>query len=444
MRIKNYFYKLLHKYISLYVFSSDSMVEIDPRSLGLFKEFSNHEKRILYTCALSASLKESSADYIKLKDLKNHDPDFCLLNGNLHYVMDIQAYLEDLHLACGNDTRLIITYYSSLWRPLFKVATFLQFRSKTPECNWISHEDIDNLLYLSGFELIKRDNKILIPFYIPILSNLVNRFLAPLPFLRIFTIVNILIARPIRESKKSSLPSVSIIVPARNEAGNIENVILRLPKIGPDTEIIFVEGHSNDDTWQKIQEVQKKYGHQHKIISAKQDGVGKKDAVRKGFSLATKDIFMILDADLTVSPEDLPKFYQALVNNKGEFINGSRLVYPMEKQAMRFMNMVGNKFFAIAFSFALGQNFKDTLCGTKALFRDNYKKIEAHRYYFGEFDPFGDFDLIFGAARLGLKIVEIPILYKERTYGNTNIRRWKHGMILFSMLIFAARKIKFL
>ncbi len=217
-----------------------------------------------------------------------------------------------------------------------------------------------------------------------------------------------------------------------------------MPKMGPDDEIIFVEGHSKDDTWQKIQEVQQKYAAQFKMISVKQDGVGKKDAVIKGFSLATKDIFMILDADLTVSPEDLPKFYRALVSDKGEFINGSRLVYPMEKQAMRFLNMIANKFFAIAFSFVLGEKFKDTLCGTKVLRRETYQRIKSHSSYFGDFDPFGDFDLIFGAARLGLKIVEIPIFYKERKYGSTNIRRWKHGLMLLRMLMFAARKIKFL
>jgi glycosyltransferase involved in cell wall biosynthesis len=239
-------------------------------------------------------------------------------------------------------------------------------------------------------------------------------------------------------------PSVSVVVAARNEAGNIESLFQRLPRMGPDDELIIVEGHSTDDTWQVIQEVAQKYKHTINVTIAQQDGNGKGDAIRKGFALASKDILMVLDADLTVPPETLPKFYRVLLADKGEFINGSRLVYPMEEKAMRFFNILGNKFFATAFSFVLGQRFKDTLCGTKVLTRENYHIIAKHRSYFGDFDPFGDFDLLFGASRLGLKIVEVPIAYKERTYGNTNIQRWKHGVLLLKMLFFAARKIKFI
>jgi glycosyltransferase involved in cell wall biosynthesis len=254
--------------------------------------------------------------------------------------------------------------------------------------------------------------------------------------------VNIVVARPVFEA--AGKPSVSIVVPARNEAGNISNIVDRIPRMGPDDEIIFVEGNSTDDTWKVIQRVQRERGAARNIVICQQEGKGKGDAVRKGFSLARKEILMILDADMTVPPEDLPKFYQALATGKGEFINGSRLVYPMEKKAMRFFNILGNKFFAGAFSFVLGQRFKDTLCGTKVLTRGNYAKLAASRSFFGEFDPFGDFDLIFGASRMGLKIIEVPVNYRERVYGDTNISRWRHGAILLVMLAFAARKIKFI
>ena len=193
-----------------------------------------------------------------------------------------------------------------------------------------------------------------------------------------------------------------------------------------------------------MKDLQKKYSSTAHIVLARQDGKGKGDAVRKGFDLATHELLMVFDADLSVMPEDLPKFYDALNEGKGEFINGSRLVYPVNEKAMRFWNLVGNKFFAAMFSFLVGQRFKDTLCGTKALTREQYLKIAEHRSYFGEFDPFGDFDLIFGACRLGMKIVEIPVQYQPRTYGVTNIQRWRHGLLLFRMLVFAARKITFL
>jgi glycosyltransferase involved in cell wall biosynthesis len=277
-----------------------------------------------------------------------------------------------------------------------------------------------------------------------LLSNFINRYVAPLPLFRNFCLLNIAVARLMVDSGEPSAPSVSIVVPARNESGNIEAIINRIPVMGPDDEIVFVEGNSTDDTWQVIQAAQRRYGDSRRILIAQQEGKGKGDAVRKGFGLATKEILMILDADMTVPPEDLPKFYNAIKGRKGEFINGTRLVYPMEKEAMRFFNLLGNKFFAMAFSYVLGQRYKDTLCGTKVISRANYQKLAANRSYFGEFDPFGDFDLIFGAARMGLKIVEVPISYRQRVYGETNISRWRHGTILLAMLVFAARKIKFL
>jgi glycosyltransferase involved in cell wall biosynthesis len=276
-------------------------------------------------------------------------------------------------------------------------------------------------------------------------SNFINRYIAPLPFFRAFNLVNVVVARPVQVmADVDSEPSVSVVVAARNEEGNIEDIINRLPEMGTDDELILIEGNSTDNTWEKIKEVYEKNKNRINMQIAQQGGRGKGDAVRKGFAMAKKDILMILDADLTVAPEYLPKFYNAIVSGKGEFINGSRLVYPMEDKAMRFFNIVGNKFFAMAFSFVLGQRFKDTLCGTKVLSRQNYQKLAKNRKYFGNFDPFGDFDLIFGSARMCLKIVEVPISYRERIYGDTNISRWRHGIILLKMLFFAACKIKFI
>jgi glycosyltransferase involved in cell wall biosynthesis len=286
----------------------------------------------------------------------------------------------------------------------------------------------------------------LIPFYIPLISGFFNDYLAKLPFFRWFTLNMYSFAKPesrVSREEYNSKYVTSIVIPARNESGNIEDALLRMPRFGKDIEILFIEGNSTDDTWQKIQEIAAKYQDRWNIKIAQQPGKGKGDAVRKGFSMATGDILMILDADLTVPPEDLPKFYDAIASGKGDFINGSRLVYKMEKNAMRPLNLLGNKFFSIAFSFLLERPFKDTLCGTKVIFREDYIKLIQNRKFFGEFDPFGDFDLIFGAYKLNLKIVELPIRYRERTYGETNISRFKHGFILLKMCFFAARKIKF-
>ena len=231
------------------------------------------------------------------------------------------------------------------------------------------------------------------------------------------------------------------MIPCRNEKGNIEAAITRLPRFGLRQEIIFVDGHSTDGTVEEIQRVMRQWP-QYDLKLFIQDGKGKGDAVRKGFTHATGDILMILDADLTMPPEDLPKFYDAIASGKGEFINGSRLVYPMEEEAMRFLNLIGNKFFSMAFSWLLGERIKDTLCGTKVLFRKDYERIVANRAYFGEFDPFGDFDLLFGASKLNLKILEVPIRYQERTYGTTNINRFQHGWLLLKMTVYGFFRLK--
>ena len=259
--------------------------------------------------------------------------------------------------------------------------------------------------------------------------------------IRSLSLTGYIIARKAEPPAKTKL-SVSVIIPARNESGNIENALMRMPKMGSHTEVIFVEGHSTDNSLDEIKRVCDKYKDQWDVKYYLQDGKGKGDAVRKGFNMATGDILMILDADLTVPPEQLGKFYDAISSGKGEFINGTRLVYPMEKQAMRFLNIIGNNFFSVLFSWLLDQRLKDTLCGTKVLLKENYQKISENRHYFGEFDPFGDFDLLFGASKLNLKIVEIPIRYQAREYGETNISRFKHGWLLIKMSVFALTKMK--
>lgn len=436
-----YLYRKLRDYLDLYIRPDDSVVEIDAK--GMSESLGLHNKNLL---VFKSGGGESWTETCDLELAKDLPPDWVLLNGNIHYEADVQSFLEDLRQILTPSSKIILTYYSSLWKPLLRLATFLGLRSVTPEENWIANEDVRNLLLLANYELVRHESKLLIPVYIPVISYLANRFVAPLPGFRMFNLLNIVVARPLLPPPpgEALAPSVSVIVPARNEAGNIEAAILRTPVMGPDDELIFIEGNSTDDTWTTICRLQEKYAGHRTIRVDRQEGKGKGDAVRKGFAIAEKEILMILDADLTVPPEELPRFYAALTSQKGEFINGSRLVYPMEKQAMRFLNLLGNKFFAVMFSFVLGQRFKDTLCGTKVLTRENYVKLAAHRKYFGEFDPFGDFDLIFGAARMALRIVEVPVHYRERTYGETNIHRWRHGLILLRMLRFAAARIKFL
>ncbi len=367
--------------------------------------------------------------------------DYVVIIETIGHVDDIQLAFKELHKVCKPETRLIIVYYNYLWQPILKFSEAVGLRMKHLLQHWLPLEDISNLLYLNDFEVIKKGYRFLLPIYIPFISTFFNKFLTNMPFFWKLSLNEIVIARPIEVRKQPEEVTCSVIVPCRNERGNIEQAVIRIPNMGKHTEIIFVEGHSEDGTLEECERV--KTGYSEKDIKVLvQDGKGKGDAVRKGFDHAKNDILMILDADLTVPPEDLPKFFNAIVSGKGEFINGSRLVYQMEKDAMRFLNLLGNKFFSKAFTYLLEQRIRDTLCGTKVLWKEDYKKIYIGRHYFGDFDPFGDFDLLFGAVKLNLKIVEIPIRYRERTYGRTQISRFKHGLLLFKMTFFALRKIK--
>lgn len=375
---------------------------------------------------------QSGFDYIILSDLVND-------------LWDVQRVFDQVAGACSPSTRVIINSYSRLWEFPFAVARRLGLAADVTGPNWLTTEDLENLLYLAGLELIRSWQEILCPVRVPGIDALCNRGLVKIPPFRFAALANFMVARPApnRTRTPDPEPLVSVIVPARNEAGNIEQVFQRVPEMGMGTEIVFVEGHSRDDTWGAIERAMAKHP-ERRCKLLRQTGEGKGDAVRLGFASAEGDLLMILDADLTVAPEDLPRFYAALRSGAGEFANGVRLVYPMEGRAMQFLNLVGNKLFSWTFSWLIGQKIKDTLCGTKALSRIHYREIAENRPYFGDFDPFGDFDLIFGATRLNLKLVDIPIRYLDRTYGQTNIQRWKHGWALIRMSIFASRRLKFI
>lgn len=377
----------------------------------------------------------------------NEKFDLIIISNLIGFVDDIQNVFEQVKKVSHPNTKVIVQFYNSLWEPVIKFAELIGIKKKTPLQNWLNSRDINNLLFVSGFDVYRNSKRLIFPVFFPLLSFIFNKYLAKFPFFRFFSLNIYSFAKPLPENDENVYNqkySTTVVIPARNESGNIENAITRLPKFGKHVEIIFIEGNSTDDTWEKIQEIQKKYAATHDIKIGQQKGKGKADAVREGYKIATGDILMILDADLTVPPEDIPKFYNAIASGKGDFINGTRLVYPMDKEAMRFLNYLGNHFFSWAFTWLLEQRFKDTLCGTKVMFRKDYIKLTKNRKYFGEFDPFGDFDLLFGAHKLNLKIVEVPIRYRERTYGTTNISRFKHGVILLRMCAFASRKCKFI
>lgn len=366
--------------------------------------------------------------------------DYIILSDTLNQAADVQLIFERLQTVANRETRLCINFFSAMWRPILGLAKRLGLKAKEPVSNWLGCHDIQNMLMLAGWDVVVMQPRIMLPLRFAGLEHVINAGIAPLLGwfnLTMFTVARVT-PKPFEKPK-----SVTVVVPARNEAGNIEAAIKRTPKMGAFTEMIFIEGNSTDNTWEEIQRVQKAYP-EERITIMRQTGKGKGNAVREAYAVAQGDVLMILDADLTMPPEELPKFFDAIQSGAGEYVNGVRLVYPMEKEAMRFLNLVANKLFSVVFTYLLDQPIRDTLCGTKVMLKEHYEAIAANREYFGDFDPFGDFDLIFGAAKLNMKMVDIPIRYRDRTYGSTNIDRWRHGMLLFRMVGFAARKLKFI
>jgi len=370
--------------------------------------------------------------------------DYIVLCDVVGALTDVWSAFRALRKVCNPRTRVVVTYYNFVWEPVLKTAEKLGLKMPVAQQNWLGMEDLENLLELNHFEIIRSGTAQLFPARAPLLAPVANRYLAWLPGLRALALTQYFVCKP--AAGGGPVPtrdySCTVVVPCRNERGNIDDIVSRTPEMGKGTEIVFVDGDSTDGTVEAIQR-HIDAGTRPRLRLVRQGGgLGKGDAVRKGFAAATGDVLFILDADLTVPPEDLPKFYAAIAEGKAEFVNGSRLVYPMDGEAMRFLNSLGNKFFGLALSAILEQRLKDTLCGTKVLFRRDYERLAAARSFFGEFDPFGDFDLLFGAAKQNLKIVELPIRYRARTYGETKISRFRHGALLARMTLHAFRKFR--
>jgi hypothetical protein len=333
-----------------------------------------------------------------------------------------------------------VLYNPYLWF-VFSALDSLGIRTGRPFTTFVTTTDVEELAKIAGFEVVRIRPTAFLPLGLFGLGRFLDALLGVVPGMRWLSWAWVFVLRPVKP--RDGRPSLSVVIPARNERGNIEAALQRMPadQLGP-LEIIFVEGHSTDGTWEEIERVREAYAGRFKIKTVKQSGKGKCDAVRLGFAQATGELLTILDADLTMPPGMLARFYEAYRDGRGDFINGSRLVYPMEGEAMRFLNRIGNIFFAKSLSSALDTRLGDSLCGTKLLSRRDYARFVKWRGRFGDFDPFGDYELLFPAAVLGLGIVNVPIRYLARTYGTTNIRRFRHGFMLLKMTVVGFFRIK--
>lgn len=425
-RLKHYFYKIIAAEISSISRYYDKVIQwkVLPHDSGILFD--------LIDCAKKIKLDKHQ----EIPDLRSESEirSIILLNGTLNHSLDIQSLLTGLKCKLSRTSRVVAVAYNPYLRSLYWIANKLGMRKGEEPKTFTTTTDINNIAKISGFEVAKIKQAVYSPFSLLGLGTVVNRVMSVLPILRWLCFTNIIVFRPIIPEKTN--PSLSILIPARNEEGNIENALKRIPQRDDiDLEIIFVEGNSQDQTWAEIQRVIPLYDSKFKIKAFQQSGKGKGDAVRLGFSHASGDLLTILDADLTMPPEQLFQFYEAYCKGLADFVNGSRLVYPMEGEAMRFLNRYGNVFFAKALSFVLGVKVGDSLCGTKLFSRHDYLRMIAWRKDFGDFDPFGDFEILFPASVFALGIVDIPIHYKARTYGSTNISRFQNGWMLLKMTL---------
>jgi len=368
--------------------------------------------------------------------------DYIIISGTVGDLEDVQNFFKSIRSFAHGRTRIIIDHYNHLWQPILRLGEVLGLKTPQVYKNWLPTDEIKNLLYLSNFQMIKEHNRMLFPIYIPLFSTLINTFIAKMPLIKNICLNRFVIVKPLDQRSLNKERSVSIIIPARNEKGTIGKIVSEIPVIGKKTEIIFIEGHSIDGTRQEIKQIINKYKSKDIRLILQEKKSGKADAVHLGFAAAKGEILIIFDADLSVPIKDIKKFYEALISQKGEFVSGSRLIYPMEKKSMRLLNLIGNIIFGKIFTWLLEHHVTDTLCGTKAIWKKDYRRIRKTIKSFGDFDPFGDFELLFAASRMNLKHIEIPIRYKARIYGKSNIHRWRHFLLLLRMCWIAFWRFK--
>jgi len=353
------------------------------------------------------------ADAVSLSD--GFRPEYVISVNLLDHTYDVFELLASVRECVTERTLIVITTSNPLWAPLLWLASRIGRRSRESTRNFITNRDISSILRVLGFDVVEAALALPVPVRIPLLSSVLNAALPDLPVLRYASSTQYVAARP--RIPREPL-SVSVVVPCFNEEGNVRACAERVPDMGAATEIIFVDDGSADGTRAAVLAAMEEDPRVRLI--AYNANHGKANAVRAGFDAAQNDVLMILDADMTVAPEDLPKFLAPLQGGTAEFVNGTRLVYPIEGHAMPTVNFVGNKAFCLLISWVLRQRVSDTLCGTKALLRRDYRSMPLSGS-----DRWGDFDLLFGAARQKLRILEIPIHYRERAAGESkmNVRR---------------------
>jgi len=345
-----------------------------------------------------------------------------ILTFPLNNFVNLVGFFDKLDSSLNEEAKVIVSYYSKIWKPFFFIFSLFGLIRNYKNSLFFSKDTLEIFLRTGNFEISKKIPNYFIPFNIPIINKFLSILINFLPFLDNLSVTKVFYLRK-KNYKKRQNKKISLIIPCKNEQGNILNIVTDAKKelIIP-YEIIFVDDKSSDNTFQIIIDCKKKFSDVD-IQVTKGPGKGKSLAVNEGIKIATGYYSIIFDADMTVNMKDINVFYNAISNGNADIINGSRLVYKPYTGAMRYLNFLGNKFFSKLSSFITGELITDTLCGSKCFITKDFKIFNEFKDNNNINDIWGDFNILYSSNFYGLKCIDLPVRYYERVEGETKMKK---------------------
>lgn len=359
--------------------------------------------------------------------------DYIIFYESLNYEGDLYSIFRKLKKIIHRDSKVFVIEINPFILFLLKILSRVGLLVPDFKRNMLHLSDLENLVNIFGFDIVDKGYRFAVPFKIFGLGDVINSILPRVSLLRNFCFGQYIVFRlhPLEAGKQNL--SCSVVVPCHNEEGNIADCIARIPNFGAWREIIVVDDGSTDRTKDMVKKIMR--GRSDIRLISYEKNCGKGYAVNIGWQEAKGDVFMMLDCDSTTPPEELALFHEAMEYG-AEFVNGTRVIYPREKNSIPFFNRLGVTFFAHLISWITQKRISDTFCGTKVFLKKYWNCFQIKEFLWG------DWDLFFTAARYRMKMLELPVHYKTRKHGVTKMRPVKHGIILLLKSVEGLRVVK--
>tara|TARA_B110000977_G_scaffold125183_1_gene160299 strand:+ start:1495 stop:2904 length:1410 start_codon:yes stop_codon:yes gene_type:complete len=374
---------------------------------------------------------------IKKEDEINKNLNFDhIVIADIEHQKFITKNLIDLNEKIDNECRVIVLSKSIFWSTLINF--YKKIKNIGPDKNnFLPYSNLRKIFLNTNFEIVKNEKIIFFPFQFSLLTKFINQIFR-FPVLNFFCMINLTVLKKVQKKNyQAEGKKISFIIPCKNEGGNIKFFYEKIINSTINAEFLFGNDNSSDNTLDEIKKLQQAIPNKEiKIYDG--PGVCKSENVYKGINLASGEIILIYDADLTVSFDDLVNSINLLLKTDADFINCTRMIMPQQKNAMKFLNFYGNLFFAFLFSILFKQKITDTLCGTKIFFKKDWEQIKKYNNTWGAKDLWGDFDLLLGAYKNNLKIVENPISYTDRKEDETKMTGIIKNSIRMLIITFVA------